>query len=109
MRTCEIGFSRPDTETIEVETDGENFQHAGIINNFTNALLGKEPLFVSGTDGIAGVELMNAISLSGWKGGAKVTLPVDEEEYLKELNARRATSIRKEVKEEKVSDTLGTY
>ncbi len=109
LRTCEIGFSRPDTETIEVETDGENFQHAGIINNFTNALLGKEPLFVEGTEGIKGVELMNAISLSGWKGGAKVTLPVDEEEYLRELNARRATSKRKEVVEETVTDTFGSY
>ena len=109
LRTSSHGFRAPQTETVEVETDGENTQHAGIINNFTDALLGRAPLFVSGTDGMAGVELMNAISLSGWKNGARVTLPVDEEEYLKELNARRATSVRKEVKEEKASDTQGTY
>ena len=72
--------------------DGKNPQHKGIINNFANAILGVEPLFVDGRDGIAGVELMNAIELSGWLGGEEVTLPVDEELYLKELNKRRATS-----------------
>ena len=34
---------------------------------------------------------MNAIELSGWKQGARVTLPVNEDEYLEELNKRRAT------------------
>ena len=91
-KTSENGFARPKVETVTVETDGKNPQHTGIINNFANAILGLEPLFVSGTDGIAGVELMNAIELSGWLGGAEVTLPVDEELYLSELNKRRATS-----------------
>ena len=83
-------------EKIEVETDGKNPQHAGIINNFANALLGLEPLFVSGTDGFNGVELMNAIELSGWQDGKKITLPVNEDEYLVELNAHRAISRLKE-------------
>ena len=108
-RTCEQGFKRPEFEVIEVETDGEYLQHKGIINNLAAAILGKEPLFVNGTEGIAGVELMNAISLSGWKNGAKVTLPVDEDEYLAELNIRRANSKRKVVSEEKITDTTGTY
>jgi len=91
-RNCEVGYQKPPRETIEVETDGENPQHKGIINNFANYLLGKEPLFVPGTDGINGVELMNAIELSGWYNGEEVTLPIDEERYLAELNKRRATS-----------------
>ena len=108
-KTCPDGFRRPASEFCEVATDGNNPQHLGIINNFTAALLGKEPLFVEGTDGMNGVELMNAIELSGWKGGAKVSLPVDEEEYLRELNARRATSRLKENVVETVTNTLGTY
>ena len=108
-KTSPDGFEKPAREVIEVETDGRNPQHAGIINNFTAALLGKEPLFVKGVEGLAGVELMNAIELSGWRGGARVTLPVDEDEYLAELNKRRATSRRKNVVEAAAVDTAGTY
>ena len=80
------------SEFIEVETDGQNPQHKGIINNFTAAIRGEEELFVQGTDGLAGVELMNAIEYSGWHDGARITLPVDEDKYLSELNEHRKTS-----------------
>jgi len=109
LLTSNQGFKKPDTEEIDVETDGLNLQHAGIINNFTAALLGKEELFVDGKEGINGVELMNAIELSGWKGGVRVELPVNEDEYLAELNKRRATSRLKVVDESKVADTKGTF
>ena len=108
-KTSADGFKKPASVTIEVETDGENPQHAGIINNFTAHLLGKEELFVDGKEGINGVELMNAIELSGWRGGARVELPVNEDEYLAELNARRATSRLKDNVVETIADTAGTY
>ena len=72
-------------------------RRTGIIKNFANALLGLEEFFVDGLEGINGVELMNAIELSGWKKGATVTLPVNEEEYLEELNKRRASGRKKAV------------
>ena len=109
IETSSEGFKKPACEKILVETDGENTQHAGIINNFTATLLGKEELFVSGTDGIAGVELMNAMTLSGWRGGARISLPVDEDEYLEELNKRRATSRLKQNVVTTVANTEGTY
>ena len=102
-------FVRIPKEIIEVETDGINRQHEGIVNNFANAILGIEPLFVDGKDGIRGVELMNAIELSGWNGGAEVTLPVDEEKYLELLNEHRAISRWKASDDGIVSDTTGTY
>lgn len=108
-KTSDHGFRKPQCEVTEVETDGENFQHAGIINNFSAALLGKEEMFVDGREGIRGVELMNAIELSGWKNGARVQLPVDEDEYLAELNKRRATSRHKATVASKVTDTTGTF
>jgi len=108
-KVADVGFKKPKCEVIEVETDGENFQHAGIINNFTEAILGKEELFVDGREGIRGVELMNAIELSGWNGGERISLPVDEERYLRELNAHRATSRLKAATEDKVTNTEGTY
>lgn len=63
---------------------------------------------MDGREGINGVELMNAIELSGWRGGEEVSLPVDGEEYLRELTARRATSRRKE-DGGVVADTAGSY
>ena len=109
LLTAKGGFSRPAVEIIEVETDGLNLQHNGIINNFTAAILGKEEQFVDGKEGIFGVELMNAIELSGWKGGEAVSIPVDEDEYLEELNKRRATSRLKVVEYDTVENTAGTY
>jgi predicted dehydrogenase len=108
-KTSDKGFDTPKCERIVVETDGKNPQHAGIINNFANALLGLEEMFVQGVEGINGVELMNAIELSGWKNGAEVTLPVNEDEYLEELNKRRATSRLKTGGDDKVADMGNTF
>lgn len=108
-KTSASGFARPEFEKIVVETDGKNPQHAGIINNFANALLGLEDFFVDGKEGINGVELMNAIELSGWKGGAPVNLPLDEEEYLKELSVRVKKSRSKVGDDNVVADTAGTF
>lgn len=82
-------------EKTEVETDGLNPQHCGIINNFANALLGKEKLFVDGTEGINGVQLMNAIEYSGWHNGEEVSLPVDEDAYFAELEKHCEKSVTK--------------
>ena len=109
LLTAKNGFSKPAVEKIEVETDGKNPQHNGIIDNFTAAILGKEEQFVDGKEGIYGVELMNAIELSGWRGGEAVSIPVNEDEYLEELNKRRATSRLKVVENETVENTAGTY
>ena len=108
IKTAEGGFGKPECTVTEVETDGENPQHAGIINNFTAAILGTEPLFVSGTDGLAGVELMNAIEYSGWNGGIRVQLPVDENAYLQALNEHRKDSHLRPESDE-VFNTAGTY
>ncbi len=108
-KTSSNGFGKPEMQVIEVETDGKNPQHIGIINNFTAAILGEEELFVKGTDGINGVQLMNAIQYSGWHGGARVELPVDPDQYLAELTERRKTSRFKSVVETAAANTEGTY
>lgn len=109
IKNAEGGFDKPKCEVIEVETDGMNEQHAGIVKNFANALLGLEEFFVEGVEGIRGVELMNAIELSGWNNGEMITLPVDEDVYLEELNKRRANSKLKDVDDNKVANTAGTF
>lgn len=107
--SADSGFTLPKCEIIEVETDGKNPQHVGILNNFANTLLGLEELFVDGKDGINGVELMNAIELSGWKNGEEITLPVNEDEYLAELNKRRATSRKKDAVETVAANMGNTF
>lgn len=109
LKTSEDRFTGPAATMVEVETDGKNYQHLGIIRNFTNAILGTEEQFVDGTEGIYGVELMNAIELSGWMGGEKVVLPVDEDKYLVELNKRRQTSRLKEGKEWAAADPSASF
>jgi predicted dehydrogenase len=94
-KTSTAGFKNPDFEEIDVETDGKNPQHVGILNNFTNAILGLEPLFVEGVEGIRGVELMDSMLLSTWL-GKSVELPIDDDLYLEELNKRIATGRVKE-------------
>lgn len=81
----------PENETVTVELDGENLQHVGILRNFTNAVLGTEPLYVSGEEGIHSVELMNAMLLSTFT-GSTVELPIDGARYKQELDRRIATS-----------------
>lgn len=108
-RTADTGFMPPKCHVSEVETDGENPQHMGIINNFIAAIRGEEPLFVDGTEGINGVEMMNAMELSGWNNGETITLPVDEERYLAELQAHVASSVKKDCDDGAVADTAGTF
>ncbi len=54
------GFGEPKYTVSEVETDGKNPQHSGILRNFTNAILGVEPLFVDGTEGAKVVKMILA-------------------------------------------------
>ncbi|MBQ3639874.1 MAG: Gfo/Idh/MocA family oxidoreductase [Clostridia bacterium] len=93
--TYKGGFGEPEKEVINVETDGKNPQHVGILNNFANAILGLEPLFVNGIEGLNGVELMDSMLLSTWL-DQTVTLPIDDDLYLAELNKRIATGRHKE-------------
>lgn len=105
--TCQEGFRAPAYETVEVETDGEFGAHAAVMNAFAANILRHEPLVADGREGIRGLMLSNAIHLSSWL-GRPVTLPVDEQLFLEELNKRRATSRIKEG-ESVFSDTTGTY
>jgi predicted dehydrogenase len=62
-------------------------QHSGVLQNFAANILDGTPLLASGSDGINGVRLANAIHLSSWT-GQEVSLDFDEDDYLAELNKR---------------------
>ena len=106
--TTKEGFAIPEGEWIEVETDGENPQHVGVLKAFAGAILRGEPLVARGEEGIRGLTLSNAMHLSAWT-NEMVELPLDEDRFLEELNARRAKSKQKENVAEAVFNTEGSY
>ncbi len=105
--TYKGGFGTPACEVTEVETDGKNPQHVEVLRAFAAHILNGEPLVAEGAEGINGLTLSNAMHLSSWI-NETVTLPIDEDRFLAELNKRRASS-KKKTTEGKTFDTEGTY
>ena len=105
---CPEGFGQIGTKVIDVETDGLNPQHNGVLNAWAAAILRGEPLVADGREGINGVMLSNAMHLSHFL-KKEVELPVDEDLYYDELMKRVATSRRKTNVREMVSDTSSSY
>lgn len=105
--TCSQGFEKPKWSVEDVETDGENEQHVGVMKAFAGKILRGTPLVAEGVEGINGLMLSNAMHLSSWL-GHPVTLPIDEELFLEELTKRRASSRKKE-ENDVVFDTEGSY
>lgn len=94
LATSRDGFAMPEMHTEIIEQSGDNPQHVGIFNNFANAVLGLEKLYVDGTEGLNCVELINSMLLSAWL-DKTVSLPVDDKLYRTELNKRISSSRRK--------------
>ena len=107
-KTTENPFAKMEKKELEIETDGKNEQHYGVMNAFASAILRGEPLVANGEEGINGLMLSNAMHLSAWT-GSKVSLPIDEDVYYEELMKRVKTSKRKTTTVEAVADTSGSY
>ncbi len=107
-KTNTAPFGSPKVTEIDVETDGENPQHDGVLLAFTNAILGKGELIADGREGINGLTLSNAMHLSSWL-GKTIELPIDADLYKEELMKRVATSRRKENVVSVVADTSSSY
>lgn len=70
-------------------------------------ILHRTPLIADGVEGIHGLTLSNAMHLSSWL-NQPVTLPINEDLFLKELDKHHATSRKKEGFSV-VFDTEGSY
>ena len=69
-------FASPKAASCNVETDGKNEQHVGVMNAFAGAILHGEPLVADGREGIRGLTISNAMHLSAWT-GKPVELPLE--------------------------------
>ena len=101
-------FATVKSKTFEVETDGENPQHPGVLNAWANAILHGGKLIAEGKEGINGLTISNAMHLSAFL-GKEVEIPFDEELYYNELMKRVATSKRKVGVKSVFADTSNSY
>ena len=107
-KTNKVPFGQPKVTYSEVETDGQNPQHVGVLNAFAAHILHGEPLVAEGVEGIRGLTLSNAMHLSCFL-GHPVDIPFDEDVYYEELMKRVKTSRRKENVQTVVADTSSSY
>ncbi|HIU32694.1 MAG TPA: Gfo/Idh/MocA family oxidoreductase [Candidatus Caccousia avistercoris] len=107
-RANTIPFGQPEWVKQEWKAEDRGPQHVGVLNAFAGAILRGEPLVASGTEGIRGLTLSNAMHLSAWL-GREVSLPLDEDLFYEELQKRVKTSRRKETAAPVYADTSGTY
>ena len=85
--TSDQGFAQIPMEYQELEPDHPETAHAGILRNFTNAILYGEPLLAPGVEGIRELTISNAAYLSAWQGSVPVKLPFDEAKFDEMLRA----------------------
>lgn len=107
-RTNTVPFATVKGSFSEVETDGENPQHVGVINAWADAILRGGSLVADGREGINGLMLSNAMHLSSFLGKA-VEIPIDEDLYYEELMKRAASSKVKTGVKAVYADTSSTY
>ncbi|WP_226681913.1 Gfo/Idh/MocA family protein [Sutcliffiella horikoshii] len=103
------GFGEPECWKIEVPVHGENTDHKGIIQNWTDAVLHGAPLIAPGEEGVKGLEISNAIYLSSWL-KESVSLPLDSDLYYEKLQEKiqESTFTKKTVKNVTL-DVQGTH
>ncbi|PTX90651.1 Gfo/Idh/MocA family oxidoreductase [Opitutus sp. ER46] len=80
-------FGRPKVETVDFQIAGHGGQHVELLQNFVDAILDGTPLIAPAPEGVASVELANAILLSAWQ-KRTVDIPLCPEIYATELAAR---------------------
>ena len=90
--TLESNSAHVDMEITEIVQEGKGEGHAGILRNFTNAILRGDKLIAPGYDGIRELTISNAAYLSQWKGNACVEIPFDGAEFDSLLEQRAAQS-----------------
>lgn len=88
------GFGEPEYWPCDIPVSGQADLSGGVLKNFVEAVLDGTPLLVRGEEGLASMEMENAILLSTWLDDW-VKLPVDGKRFDAELQQRIATSRKK--------------
>ncbi len=107
-RTYRGGFGQPEAWECRVPVVGQEGNHQAITQNWVDAIIHGCALIAPGEEGIAGLEISNAMHLSAWLNDW-VSIPVDEDVYWTELQKRIATSKRHQHKMNLHLDVDGTF
>lgn len=91
------GFGEPEHWKCDIPIMGKETGHLGIIENWIEAITKGTVLLAPGEEGIKGLSLSNAMYLSTWLDDW-VTLPIDEELFLEQLQQRINSSTGEEKK-----------
>jgi predicted dehydrogenase len=85
-------FSKPSVWNVSIPVSEQGVDgHSEIFKNFRDAILEGTALVASGEEGVASLELANAMLMSGFT-GKSVTLPLNASAYGRELAKRIKTS-----------------
>jgi predicted dehydrogenase len=90
-RTAQLGFTRPETTVQKLPFQNADSPHAILMRNFVQAITQGEPLIAPGQEGLASVELANAILYSTLR-EEPIDLPLDAAAYEHRLKALIAGS-----------------
>jgi len=90
-RSCPKIFGEPESWSCEIPVSGQADLSGGVLRNFLEAALDGAPLLVRGEEGLASLEMENAILLSAWT-GSWASLPADGARFDAELARRVASS-----------------
>lgn len=101
-------FATVGCHEVDVELDGLNEQHVGVLNAWADAILRGGKLVADGREGINGLTISNAMHLSAFL-GKEIVLPFDEQAFYEELMKRVAVSRRKTGGAAVFADTSNTY
>lgn len=91
-------FAQPKGSWKKIDWEGEDPAHAGVVQNFVNAIAGKEELFIPGVEGGKSLILSNGMYLSSWQ-KKMVNLPRNQEEEFAFEKAFEAEFAKKAVGE----------
>jgi predicted dehydrogenase len=85
-------FSKPPVWNVSIPVSEQGVDgHLAVIKNFRDAILKGAPLVATGEEGVASLELANAMLMSGFT-GKSVSLPLNAAAYGRELAKRIKTS-----------------
>jgi predicted dehydrogenase len=96
LKTEQSSFGRPPVWNVSIPVRSGGSQHEGILINFVEAILDGKPLIANAHEGLASVELGNAILYSSFT-GKPVSLPLDGKSFERAL--------KKKIKESKFKKT----
>ncbi len=102
------GFGLPECWKCEIPIKGKTTAHAGITQNWVEAILQGKPLLAPGVEGINGVELANGMLLSAWLDDW-VDFPVNEDLFYAKLQEKIKTSSYKKGTKDKALEVEGTF